>query len=371
MDRQVRLDEKILKLDDDNDGLIEKSRSVQLLFEETFYTNDLHKYSVWCIENMLEKKTTCESKKDEVQTVTTVKECIDLLWNNVQDKSILKDLDATIVDFEKTQKNIDYKCLQMQRDLVGMLYAKSLRILLKDSKLRERTVESNYFLQMIRLATETYVLHGLKKILPIAVSTGTEIDDANLNKIIKNLYDLELSDFGIRPDLYDNIARGKLELSRLNNHFTVLGKIGCLRRTARFVSQSETSVSSDDLLPVLIYLVVKTGLANWYAQLAFMKQFRFSASSIYEADEAGFLVTSLEAAVEHVKSESLTLLNDDDEKSTLETKEESNDFVKELFENVKKGNLSKVQKILAEKTKGNYTYDYFFFFSQINLEFYF
>ncbi|XP_014217505.1 ankyrin repeat domain-containing protein 27-like isoform X2 [Copidosoma floridanum] len=344
-DREVRLNDRSLMIDDN----VGKWRSVQLLFEETFYTDDLHKYCVWCIEGLLEQAT--NESADEVPVVTSLKECVDLLWSEVQDKSILKELDASIDEFEKAQKNLDNECLQMQRDLVGMLYAKSLRTLLKDTRLRDRTVESRYLLQTIRLTTETYVLHGLRRILPLAVSTSTAIEDAHLNKIIKNLHDLQLHDFGVRPDLYDGVSRGKLELSRLDGHFTVLGKIGCLKRAARFVSQGETSVSSDDFLPVLIYLVVKSGLANWYAQLAFMKQFRFSASSAYEADEAGFLITSLEAAVEHVKSGSLgigspqlevsTLLNGDnhkDEKPLVTTDEcgELNGSVKILFEYAKR-----------------------------------
>lgn len=144
----------------------------------------------------------------------------------------------------------------------------------------------------------------------------------------------------------------------------MLGKVSCLKRAARFVSQGESSVSSDELLPVLIFLVVKSGLANWCSQLTFMKQFRYSASSIYEADEAGFLVTSLEAAVEHVKSGSLRLTseaklaNGDHEKSNGVNGTDG--LVSEFFEQVKNGNLNEVQKILAGKTEGKHRFVYNF-----------
>lgn len=91
-----------------------------------------------------------------------------------------------------------------------------------------------------------------------------------------------------------------------------------------------------------------------------MKQFRYSASSTHEADEAGFLVTSLEAAVEHVKSGSLKIGTDKDEsklpngkdnheKSDKANKSNGVDDSSELFEHVKQGNLTEVQKILSEK----------------------
>ena len=126
------------------------------------------------------------------------------------DKNVIKEVDAAIEEFEKTHKNLENECLQMQRDLVSMLYAKSLRILLKDTRLRERTIESRYFLQTIKVAAETYILHGLRKVLPQAVASCTAPEDASLNKIIKNLHDLQLPDLGVRPDLYDGVSRGKL-----------------------------------------------------------------------------------------------------------------------------------------------------------------
>ena len=102
-----------------------------------------------------------------------------------------------------------------------------------------------------------------------------------------------------------------------------------------------------------------------------MKHFRYSANSVYEADEAGFLVTSLEAAVEHVKSGSLKIGSShmegevatngvtngekEEEKATNGTDEPDGAEVSisALFEHAKKGNLSEVQRILSEKVESN------------------
>ncbi|XP_023314366.1 ankyrin repeat domain-containing protein 27-like isoform X1 [Trichogramma pretiosum] len=373
-DREVRLCNRALVLEYET----AKPVTLKLLFEETFYTEDINKYTVWCIEGLLEQDSGFCS--NEVPVVNSLKDCIDLLWSEVHDKSVLKEMELAIEDFEKGHKSLDKECLQMQRDLVSMLYAKSLRILMKDSRLRERTIESRYFLQTIKIAIESFVLHGLRKLLPQAVALSTAHEDATLNKLIKNLYDLQLKDLSVRPDLYDGVNRGKQELSRLEGHFTVLGKLGCLKRAVRLVSQGESSVSSDDLLPVLIFLVVKSGLASWCAQLAFMKNFRYSASAGHESDEAGFLVTSLEAAVEHVKSGSLRLGNGNEEDLTehgpklngqssipiyenINGDEDHNLFgngygdcngldkqTSELFEHARKGNVVEVQRIMTEKS---------------------
>ncbi|XP_011496712.1 PREDICTED: ankyrin repeat domain-containing protein 27-like [Ceratosolen solmsi marchali] len=359
-DREVRLCNRVLTIQYDPS----KCQSIYLLFEETFYTADLIKYCVWCIEGLLKDEISVACA--EVPVVNTLKECINLLWTEV-DKNVLHELDEIIEEFAKSHNNLEKESLQVQTELVSVLYTKSLRTLLKSTKLRERTIESHHFLQTIKLATETYVLHGLRKVLPQAVSFRTASEDASLNKIIKNLQDLQLQDLSVRADLYDGVLRGKSELARLDCHFTSLGKINCVKRVARFVSQGESSVSSDDLLPVLIFLVVKSGLANWYAQLTFMKQFRYSSNAHETTDEAGFLITSLEAAVEHVKSGSLTfesfqierrltnrqgIYKNEISSTGMDETDVSGVSANELFEHAKKGNLKEVQRILSERAEG-------------------
>lgn len=39
------------------------------------------------------------------------------------------------------------------------------------------------------------------------------------------------------------------------------------------------ALTTDDLLPILVYLVVKADVPNWWANLTFMKYCRFSKSS--------------------------------------------------------------------------------------------
>ena len=90
-----------------------------------------------------------------------------------------------------------------------------------------------------------------------------------------------------------------------------------------------------------------------------MKHFRFSANSVYEADEAGFLITSLEAAVEHVRSGVLTGSAqpeadnlDKEEGLNLEVNgDEKGEQVSlmYLFNRIQKGDLTEVERILSKK----------------------
>ena len=51
------------------------------------------------------------------------------------------------------------------------------------------------------------------------------------------------------------------------------------------------ALTTDDLLPILVYLVVKADVPNWWANLTFMKYCRFSKSS--NDDEFGWVWANL------------------------------------------------------------------------------
>lgn len=299
-----------------------------------------------------------KSDHDQVSVVTTLKDCVNFLWTEILEKNIISEVDKLIDEFID-ETDLEDESLESQKDLIEALFSKSLSTLLKDKKLKEKSNENKFYLQTLRIVTETYVLNGLRKILPLSVSVYTAEDDAALNKIMRNLCELQLTDLGIEKNFFQNILRAKLELSRLNDYFTVLGKVGCLRRAAKFISQNESSLSSDDFLPILILLIIKSGLSNWVAQLTFLKLFRYSVSPENNADEAGFLITSLEAAIEHINTGSVNpaefsghfqnpKISVNGKDSKKENKPEDSIHLNLLFENIRLGNLNKVQSILEE-----------------------
>ncbi|XP_074099304.1 ankyrin repeat domain-containing protein 27-like [Cotesia typhae] len=272
------------------------NKSSRLLFEETFYTNNLLKYTVWCIERPLTPGSL--NSDNDVVILSNVGDCMNFLWTEVDDKNVFRDLDNLIEAFENSHKN---------------------------------SIDKNS-----------------------AVSTNTSQDDAKLNKIIKNLYELELKDLtDISHDIQAGIARGKIELSRLDTFVTVLGKVGCLKHAVHLISENIDTISCDDLLPILIYIVVRTGLPNWIAQLEFMKQFRFSADAINETDEIGFLITSLEAAVEYVKSGELSEQNLQMSlvKSLNDASLQDKTTVNKFFSAVQKCHLEEIERILNQKNQ--------------------
>ncbi|XP_011860743.1 PREDICTED: ankyrin repeat domain-containing protein 27-like isoform X2 [Vollenhovia emeryi] len=278
-----------------------------------------------------------------VDVVTNLQEAVNFLQVELPDRQLRDDFEAKIKDFLCVHKNLEREPLQVQRDLVRELYADCLETLLENAaSLRERAPGSRQYQRNMRVSLETYILYALRDVLLKSLSARTAAEDASLNKIVRNLDGLQLSDLRVRADLQSRVHGGKMELSRLDCFVTVLGKIECLRRTVSYVSRgTSSSVTSDDLLPVLVLLVVSAGLSNWTAQLYFMRQFRLSTSAAYEAGEIGFLITSLEAAIAHIKSGVIY----GEERCGQSTDQSKRSSADDLFACIRNGNLSEVKRI--------------------------
>jgi ankyrin repeat domain-containing protein 27 len=162
--------------------------------------------------------------------------------------------------------------------------------------------------------------------------------------------DLQLKDLGVRRELYEKIPAAKQELAKIDGYSTVLGKVGCIQKTLLMLSgpTSGQVISADDFLPILIFLVVKVAMPNWIAHLTMMKDLNFS-----DQDENlnSFLVTSLEAALEHVRSDRLfeplcpeALLEEDVNQEVENLERSSLEF---LFHNIQIDNLTRVQELLT------------------------
>ncbi|XP_029176002.1 ankyrin repeat domain-containing protein 27-like isoform X2 [Nylanderia fulva] len=287
--REVLLVDRVLTVKCDD----VEQYSTRLLFEEIFYRENLHKYIVWCIEQPLDANM-CVSDNC-VNIITNLQEAVNFLQVELLDKQLHENLETKIKDFLHVNKDLEHKSMQIQRDLVHELYTNCLKMLLENAVLKEKVSGNKQYCWNIRVSLETYILYALREVLLRSLSTCTAVEDACLNKIIRNLDGILLSDLRIRPDLESRVHGGKMELSRLDCFVTIL-------------------------------------------------------DSTYEADETCFLVTSLEAAIEHIKSGVICevdkcTINPDKYNQLIDESDRSS--VNYLFACIKNGNLSEVERILT------------------------
>lgn len=281
-----------------------EQRKVHILFDETFYNDSEESFRVLCIDRLLEGGTNII--EDPVLTcLETYEDCCDFLWGNKHSKVSQKKVDDLTDQFCTSAQKAD--TLRQIIDATSTLFTKCIQIALKDVVLR--TMQKNPgHMDNLKIAMETYIMNGIYTKVFKAVSQFYAVEDANLNKITRNLSELQVKDVGVRSEFTTNVPRARREMSTINKFSTPLGKMQCLRRTVLAITQqgfrgkindSARAMSSDDLLPLLVFLVVKADIPNWLANLSYMQNFCLSN---FACGEFGFYMASIEAAVEHVKS---------------------------------------------------------------------
>ncbi|CAN0390253.1 unnamed protein product [Lampetra planeri] len=282
------------------------SVSARVLFEETFYTDREESLSLICISRPLDALPPPAHPGTATALARSRIARLRAPPRHAPRRS--RDVDRRIAVFTASFRQLEGRSLRHHIDAVGALYSKCLQVVLKDPQLKS-LARQEASLKLLKQAVEMYVLNGTHDAIFKAIGTMEASQDAAFNKRTRSLQDLQLKDLDITSDLSINIPRAKRVLGQLNRCRTSQEKLLCLRSAVHTVLLSPShrvnvqAMTTDDLLPILIFLVVKTEIPNWRANLSYVKNLRFSGGL---EDELGYCLTSFEAAVEHIHAGILT-----------------------------------------------------------------
>ncbi|RDD40279.1 Ankyrin repeat domain-containing protein 27 [Trichoplax sp. H2] len=342
-----------------------EDRKVQILFEETHYDSSEKSYKVLCLEKALEGGT---SNEELCPTLQSCDECNQFLWNDPNSRKCKGLIDALLDKFTTELDSKHDKPLRVLVDSISTIFTKSVQIIMKDTllPLRKLANEDLIIMANLKLALETYILDFLFDKIFKFICCSTEIEDVNFNKLTRNLGSLPLNEIGLSPSILAMTGEALLQINLINKCRTPLEKMYCLHKTLQAITTaagSNRALTTDDLLPILVAVMLKAEIPNWIATIIYIKNFHFS-NAMAVADEFAFCVTSIEAAMEHIQGESirtnptcsnnleppkLTRLNSDS-KRAFATDEA-------LFETVQCGDTSKVKTLLEGPTSWNILVD--------------
>ncbi|KAJ7406681.1 ankyrin repeat domain 27 [Willisornis vidua] len=309
--------------------------SVPVLFEETFYNEKEESFSILCIAHPLEKtesssESTASSNSYSLKNIEDVREFLGRHCER---------FDKYIGSFYRTFKEHERKSL---RHYIKML-----------AKQEEQ-------MNLIKQAVEMYIHHAIYDLVFKYVGTIEASEDAAFNKITRSLQDLQQKDIGVKPEFSFNIPRAKRELGQLNKCTSPQQKLLCLRKVVQIIMQSPSqrvnmeTMCADDLLSVLLYLLVKTEIPNWMANLSYIKNFRLCSSV---KDELGYCLTSIEAAIEYIRQGNLSDRSTDSESlcDKLLLRQRMNLLsqmsatpIDCLFKHIASGNQEEVERLLSQ-----------------------
>uniref|UniRef100_A0A8C9TWC6 Ankyrin repeat domain 27 n=1 Tax=Scleropages formosus TaxID=113540 RepID=A0A8C9TWC6_SCLFO len=325
--------------------------SVPILFEETFYNEQEKSYSILCISHPIETgQTHFEPPPLPHHCLKNMEDVKEFLGRHAEK------LDKFVIAFRHSFKEQERKGLRHHIDSVNALYTKCLQCLLRDSRLKV-LAKQEWQMSLLKQAVEMYIHHGIHDFIFKYVGSIEASQDGAFNKITRSLQHLQQKDLSVKSEFCFNIPRAKRELSQLNRCTSPQHKLLCLHKVVLTIMQPPThavnieAMCADDLLSVLLYLLVKTEIPNWMANLSYIKNFRFCHSA---KDDLSYCLTSFEAAVEYISQGNLAqgpaVSND---KAFLRHRmnlvsQNAATPIDCLFEHIANGNEAEVRRLLSE-----------------------
>uniref|UniRef100_A0A8C9T0X1 Ankyrin repeat domain 27 n=1 Tax=Scleropages formosus TaxID=113540 RepID=A0A8C9T0X1_SCLFO len=346
--KEVLIEDRLVKL---GEGFPVPA-AVPVLFEETFYNEREQSYSILCIAGPISTVHTQPALVSMVCRLKDAEDVRDFLGQHAEK------LDELIGAFCRAFREQEKKGLQYHIDSVSTLYRRCLQYLLRDSSRLRALAKQELQMMLLKQAVEIYVHHGIHDFIFQYVGTTEASQDAVFNKTTRSLQDLQQKDLGIKSEFSANIPRAKRELSQLNHCTSPLQKLLCLRKVALVVMQPPSgtvnlgAMCADDLLSVLLYLLLKTEIPNWVANLSYIKNFHLFHSA---EEELSYCLTSFEAAVEYISQGHLN--------QALMVRLEHRAFFRPymslvshsasspldcLFEHIARGNEAEVRRLLSK-----------------------
>lgn len=315
-------------------------RAVRILFEETFYNDREESFMVLCLEAPLESYalqrglslTTVPSRRpdrmaqqddggrpvaaagaatDAMQPLCTYQDCTAYLFGDGDNAAAFLRV-STMVSRFCNALSMAHRPLEQVCEAANSLFLHCVQVMLDMTPLGQRARDSAKHMQRLRLAMETYVTDAVySRVFPVILDARVHYD-IRLNRLTRMLFDQRPESFGVPRVYVPRFPRALAEVAQLNHCSTPLEKLLCLKCTIDHLANPEADrsaragdvgvcasapLSTDDLLPLVICLVVQSDIPNWFANIYYIERFCFSHMG---ASELHFDLTTFHAAVEYI-----------------------------------------------------------------------
>ncbi|XP_055606006.1 LOW QUALITY PROTEIN: ankyrin repeat domain-containing protein 27-like [Uranotaenia lowii] len=297
--------------------LVSETFKVTILFEEIFYTKDGLKFRVWCTERPLcDTKPyglTLEDNIGQLFMINKLQDAVEFIRSVPRSRHVFTKIDAIVQSFVKARSDFSQWHLQQYKEDVRKLYIQCLEIILQNRQLKDSCQKDFTLKGNVKLAVESYMMDKLYDHVRDVINVCQLDQVESFNKTIRNLSDIHIAEMNLKRCYGDVIPLVKKELLRIDDCRTVIDKVACLKRAFETISKEHSEwngkmsgklATTDDVIPLLIFIIIKTALSNWIMNLTFLKEFQLNdLSETMEKDQNGqksYLITTLEAVIVYI-----------------------------------------------------------------------
>ncbi|KAG0375340.1 hypothetical protein BGX24_009240 [Mortierella sp. AD032] len=248
---------------------------------------------------------------------------------------VFQNLEKLIMDFNDgvmTKGNLDEIRSSVDRlltdsvDLLNQVDAKVLSALLD---------EYGVTVDILDQLLENYIMNSTYDIVFFKITSHLKQQDWELAETIRELRNLDLGQVGLpdTPQHFQSIVSALNEFQSIGVLRTPEEKLACLVKTIRITST--LSGGADDLIPILLLTVLRSGISNLASNLYYMKNFILFGDS--SRGEYGYSLSTLEAVSRYILTHTKQL-------SPLSAKNQ------EFWEAICCGDIESVKSIYTNKS---------------------
>lgn len=332
-----------------NEVRVSHQIEVNILFEEIFYTKDMHKFKVWCIDLPIkytkhkifgsnisnEQHNIKDNTKHDINlySITSLHDAINFIVNEIASKPVISKLDKLVHNFNRKLSShiLDNKSLQQLKTETKLVISNCISIAKSTNTINRNSTIDGYYLRNVEIAIETYCINMLYRNLFDRITLANLDETQNFNKIIRNLSDVHVSHFQIDSKFLSKIPFVKIELIKIENCSTFVDKLNCIRQAYNIAGGSTNQLTVDDFIPILVFVIAKSGNPHWIPNLKFLLDFCFTDHNL---GSDRFLITTLEAAIRFIQSENVFKVNEHEKHKLLPLAQEGkseNPKIKYIF----------------------------------------
>eukprot|EP01091_Cochliopodium_minus_P017623 TRINITY_DN6956_c0_g1_i1.p1 TRINITY_DN6956_c0_g1~~TRINITY_DN6956_c0_g1_i1.p1 ORF type:complete len:438 (-),score=106.31 TRINITY_DN6956_c0_g1_i1:568-1851(-) len=313
MGEYITLNGKTLEIDNSNvitKKGFDQNRTAKILFEELFYNKDYKKFTVVCIDKPLQGKLN-QKKTQETDELNlpppnkrTFNECEKFLYSFPENELVLKKIEEYIKSFCKNYfivKGFEHHSKKKAEELIE----RASDDLLCVNVIFRKAYNLNKNFDDLQLVIENFVMGKLsEKVYGTIGDIYTKEDDETF-KAINSSQSLQKTDVGVTEAFLDLNLENPIKLFQtMQNAITPLDKLFILKETIQAINNEASnlniSVGSDDLLPLLVYIVLQSNSKKIHSSFLYMENFLFFD---FDTNEIGFNLISFKAACSYIQND--------------------------------------------------------------------
>ncbi|TPX41369.1 hypothetical protein SeLEV6574_g06120 [Synchytrium endobioticum] len=298
------------------------------ILADILYKDDLIKpINIYLIDIPLVKQDTDTEERHIAESATT----LPLLLHEIsRDSNALKHIDGLISQFNDqaiTLTDLDI-LLATMNDLLSSCFDIISSV---QDRLEPILTRLNMNMETFYQIAETYVMEQTYEVTYFILQRAHRSADMELVDCMTLLQELDLNQMGLRPQWGSNLISAVKEFSSISILRTPFEKIKCVMRSIYALTGSDPTMTSDQLIPLLIFMLIRSNQINLISSLYYMKRFIFEHDVV--SGELGYALSSLDAVIAYIK---------DNREGLADISSKNRAFWQAAID----GNLTEIQRVL-------------------------